>query len=102
MLNQKNRNTDYNKNLLKVQKCRVEKLYGIYLDAMKIAFDEGNFYIKNALKNGSCDLNAALKIRSNHINSIAKKYEEFNIDSLAHFFNVSPDEIRNATNLSRR
>ncbi len=102
MINQKNQITYINKNLLNVQKCRVEKLYGIYLDAMKIAFDEGNLYIKSALASGSCDLNEALKVRSNHINSIARKYEEFNIESLAHFFKVSTNEIRNATNFSRR
>ncbi|MFV2061290.1 MAG: hypothetical protein ACC653_11455 [Gammaproteobacteria bacterium] len=102
MLTQNKQYTAHTNNLLSVQKIRVEKLYGIYLDAMKTAFDEGNHYIQHSLANGSADLESALKIRSNHINSVAKKYEEFNIGSLARFFNVSADEIKSATSLAQR
>ena len=88
----------YNKYLLGTQRNRVIKLHSIYLQAMKIAFDEGNRYVKQTMTNGDKDLVSALRIRSYHIDKVAKKYEEYNIKSLAQFFNVSPVEIRNATN----
>jgi hypothetical protein len=102
MLTQNNRHKQNLKYLPGEQKQHVGKLYAIYLDAMKAAFDEGNRYIKYSMAQGNHDFDSALKIRSQHIINVAKKYEEFNIDSLARFFNVSAVEIRNATNLSRQ
>lgn len=96
---QANQVKNLNPNLIDTQKQRVAKLYGIYLEAMKAAFDEGNRYVAQTMNNGDHDLQSALRVRSYHIDKAAKKYQEYNIESLAQFFNVSSSEIRNATNM---
>ncbi len=88
-----------NHGLIDTQKQRVAKLYNIYLEAMKAAFDEGNRYVTDTMNNGDHDLQSALRVRSYHIDKAAKKYQEYTIDSLAQFFNVSASEIRNATDV---
>jgi len=88
-----------NTNLIAAQQMRVEKLYKVYLDAMELAFDEGNHYVRYTMSKGDKDLNSALRVRSNHIARTAKKYKEFNIESLARVFKVSPIEIRKAARI---
>lgn len=86
-----------NRQLIDIHKQRIGKLYAIYLNAMKLAFDEGNRYMQKTMTSGNKDFDSALRIRSYHIDKTAKKYEEFNIASLAKFFDVSVLEVKKAT-----
>jgi len=99
MISSNNQITQNSKQLIGIQKKRVKKLYDIYLTAMKLAFDDGNLFFKQSMINGNKDLDAALKIRSYHIDKVATKYQEFNVESLAKFFEVSTVEIRNAIHI---
>jgi len=101
MLTSSNHTKTENKNLFDAQKKRIEQLYTIYLNAMEIAFDEANHYVKYAMTKGNKDLNEVLKTRSIHINHVARKYQEFNLESLAKSFGVSVLEIRKATNIDK-